>query len=117
MPGRSAAPSRTVDRMIASCASLVGCLSVSMMPRAILVLALHAHRSRAPIDRVCRYELESATSAREAASPVYVELLDESTAPAARVAVIAKARAARLDRFAEDSDNRVPEQQGFLQRD
>src|SRR5256885_15683942 len=105
MPGRSAAPSRTVDRMMASCASLVGCCSAREMPRIMSALTHHAQRRRAPVDCVRRDELVSAAAAGEARSAIGLQLLDEAAALASGITIITEARPARFDRFAEYSDD------------
>src|SRR5215210_4457653 len=109
MPGRSAAPSRTVDRIIASCASLVGCISAREIPRIMSALTFYAERRRAPIDSVCQHELVTTAAAGKACAPVRLELLDEATALTAGVAVVTKARTARFDCFLENPDDRVTE--------
>jgi hypothetical protein len=80
----------------------------------MLVLALHAHRGGAAVDCVRRDELGSASSTGQAPAPIRFELLDESPALSTRVAVIAKARASRLDRFTENGDDRITEQARLL---
>src|SRR4051812_30100253 len=113
MPGRSAAPSRTVDLITASCASLVGCRSPVEIPRVILALTSHAHRGRTTVDRVCRDELRAASMTRLSAPSVRVELLDEGTALATRVAVVAEACPAGVDCLVEHANNRVAQSLSF----
>src|SRR2546423_8117399 len=116
MPGLSAAPSVTVDLMRASCASLVGCCSAREMPRIILVLAPHAHRGGASVDRVGRNESCAAAMAREACTAIRVELVDERPALPTRVAIVAKTGSARFDRLAKNANDRVAQQLRFLER-
>src|SRR5436309_373275 len=115
-PGLSAALSRTFDFIIASWASLVGRFSSRGVPRIISVLASHAHGGAAAIDRMGRDELGSASSAGEAAPPIDVELLHEAAALPARIPIIAKAGAARLDRLLQHVDDGCAQQRRFLQR-
>src|SRR6266550_4316032 len=113
-PGLSTAVSRTFVRIIASCASLVGCFSSRAAPRVILVLTLHAHRRGAAVDGVRRDELGTASSAGQATASIGFELVDESTALSTGVAVVAKARAPRLDRFPQNGNDRITEQARLL---
>src|SRR5688572_31390909 len=116
MPGRSAAPSRTVDRMIASCASVVGCCSAREIPRIMSPLAIDAEGRRAPVDGVRRDELASAAVTGKANSTVGLQLLDEATALAARVAIITETRSARFDRFRQHADDGGSQAISFFQR-
>jgi hypothetical protein len=52
----------------------------------------------------------------EAGAAIRGELLDERAAPAARIPVIAKAGAARRDRFFQNADDGVAEKRRFGQR-
>src|SRR6266550_4318455 len=115
MPGRSAALSRTCNFIVASCSLLVG--PACGLPRLISVLTPHAHRRRATVDRVCRDQLRAASSARETAASVDLELFHERPALAAGVAVVTKARAACRDRLREDGNYRITQQVCLLEGD
>src|SRR5687768_9684726 len=113
MPGRSAAPSHTVDLMIESCASLVGWCSTRGMPRIISGLAPDAECGAAAVDRMRRDEPRSTTMTRKSTATVSGELVDERAAVSTRVAVVAEARTARFDRFRQHRDYRIAKQRGL----
>src|SRR4051812_43676948 len=98
MPGRSAAPSRTVERITANCASLVIVSAALATPRIMLLLTPHAHRRSASIDCMGGHELCPAAVTCLAAATVDIELVDKRPALATRIAIITEAGAARIDR-------------------
>src|SRR5438477_178956 len=99
MPGRSAACSRTTDRMVASCSSPVGGLEGE--PLIILALAARAKRRGAAVYGVGRDQPGGASPAGLAAAAVRVQLQGERAALSPGVAVIPEAGASGFESFAK----------------
>src|SRR5688500_10859413 len=102
--------------MIESCASLVGTCSCRGMPRIMSDLAPEAEGGRAAIDCMGGDEPGSAAVTWKPRAPVSGELPHEAAWSAARVSVVAKTGAPRLDGLRQHRDDRVAEQRCFLDR-